>query len=127
MMGNRKSYHKVKMQDKIAARDGWRCNYCGETLVHSTTWNYVWDRVVEGDEDGILKYGSNEERRALQHLKERTGVGAQLDHKTPVASGGTNEIENLVLSCPRCNNKKSNRIPYRMMKWIFGGWRHAKA
>ncbi len=29
-----------------------------------------------------------------------------IDHKTPVARGGTNDIENLHLTCPRCNLRK---------------------
>lgn len=29
-----------------------------------------------------------------------------IDHKTPVSRGGTNSIENLHLTCPRCNMKK---------------------
>lgn len=29
-----------------------------------------------------------------------------IDHKTPVSRGGTNDLENLHLTCPRCNMKK---------------------
>lgn len=29
-----------------------------------------------------------------------------IDHMVPIASGGTNDPTNLVLSCPKCNNKK---------------------
>jgi len=29
-----------------------------------------------------------------------------IDHKTPVARGGTNDIENLHITCPRCNLRK---------------------
>ena len=31
-----------------------------------------------------------------------------IDHKTPVSKGGTNALDNLHLTCPRCNLKKSD-------------------
>ncbi|MCX5744443.1 MAG: HNH endonuclease, partial [Proteobacteria bacterium] len=34
----------------------------------------------------------------------------QVDHIIPVSRGGSDENENLVTSCDRCNNGKSNRI-----------------
>lgn len=34
--------------------------------------------------------------------------GYHIDHKTPVSRGGGNEVENLQLTCPRCNMRKSN-------------------
>lgn len=33
-----------------------------------------------------------------------------IDHMVPIAKGGTNDPTNLVLSCPRCNNKKRANI-----------------
>lgn len=35
-------------------------------------------------------------------------VVLQIDHFIPVASGGTNDMENLVTSCQECNNGKSD-------------------
>lgn len=32
-----------------------------------------------------------------------------IDHKTPISRGGSNFIENIALSCPRCNEMKSNK------------------
>jgi 5-methylcytosine-specific restriction endonuclease McrA len=29
-----------------------------------------------------------------------------IDHKQPIAKGGTNELSNLHLTCPRCNMRK---------------------
>ena len=31
-----------------------------------------------------------------------------IDHRVPLCNGGTNDIENLVLACNRCNNMKSD-------------------
>lgn len=33
----------------------------------------------------------------------------QIDHKIPVSKGGTNDPENLLISCAQCNNRKSAR------------------
>ncbi|MFM2661474.1 HNH endonuclease [Vibrio chagasii] len=33
-----------------------------------------------------------------------------IDHMFPIARGGTNDPTNLVLSCPKCNNKKRARV-----------------
>lgn len=34
-----------------------------------------------------------------------------IDHRTPVSAGGSNDPENLVLSCVRCNLKKGAKMP----------------
>ena len=45
----------------------------------------------------------------------------ELDHIYPISAGGTNEPENLVTSCNRCNNKKKDReVPPPM---VFGRFR----
>lgn len=35
-----------------------------------------------------------------------------LDHRVPLSRGGANTIENIVVSCPSCNLRKNNRLPY---------------
>lgn len=35
-----------------------------------------------------------------------------IDHYEPLSKGGEHTIENIVLSCPTCNMKKSNKSPY---------------
>lgn len=39
-----------------------------------------------------------------------------LDHRIPLARGGANSIGNLCLSCPKCNQRKSAKMP-----WEFNG------
>lgn len=40
--------------------------------------------------------------------------GYHADHRIPLARGGTNGPENIVLSCPPCNLKKGKRMPWEM-------------
>ncbi len=41
-----------------------------------------------------------------------------IDHKTPVSRGGTNNNENLVLSCLHCNTQKGNKTEEEYRKWL---------
>ena len=42
--------------------------------------------------------------------------GFDVDHITPKAAGGGNEITNLQLLCKPCNNAKSDRHPVEFMQ-----------
>lgn len=37
-----------------------------------------------------------------------------IDHRIPIARGGSNGVENLVVSCAPCNHKKSYKMPWEM-------------
>lgn len=39
-------------------------------------------------------------------------TGFHIDHRQPLARGGDNNPSNIVLACPRCNMKKSARLPH---------------
>lgn len=66
--------------------------------------------------------GSKDRRRRKQTLLQRYGnvcyyCGVtvakdrlQMDHIVPRSRGGTNAIDNLVLSCPSCNKVKDNKF-----------------
>jgi len=43
-----------------------------------------------------------------------------IDHKTPVIKGGTNENDNLVLSCLHCNTQKGSKTEYEYKEWLNG-------
>lgn len=37
-----------------------------------------------------------------------------VDHRIPIARGGTNDVGNLVISCAPCNHSKSSKMPWEM-------------
>ena len=41
-----------------------------------------------------------------------------IDHKTPVIKGGTNENDNLVLSCLHCNTQKGSKTEDEYRRWL---------
>jgi 5-methylcytosine-specific restriction endonuclease McrA len=43
----------------------------------------------------------------------------QLDHVYPLSKGGKHDISNLVVSCRKCNNRKSNKHPEDWMNELF--------
>lgn len=42
--------------------------------------------------------------------------GYHVDHVQPLAKGGTNDIKNIQLLCPRCNHTKSDKDPIEFMQ-----------
>ena len=83
---------------KLARIYGWFCTYCGVQLVDGTiiTNAFMW----------LPEYGIP---------KPQIPSGAKmatLDHKIPQSKGGSDDMDNLVLCCPECNWKKSNRVSY---------------
>ena len=86
LVHKRKSTRKpVSKRAIIAKRDGWVCCWCGRPL------------------------------------QERAGIGglrlvddaATLEHVVPCSLGGTNNIDNLKLSCPGCNSARGSNQSWR--------------
>ena len=74
---------KAKLRKQLADKYGWKCYYCGANL----TPDDKWDDFYYCEANGYYF--------------------PQLDHRTPKSLGGGNSIDNLVLSCRRCNRDKS--------------------
>lgn len=68
-------------------------------------------------EDILLQYRS-------QHGKcwwctKRVGGKYHVDHVRPLARGGTNNPNNLVISCPDCNLAKNDKLPHEWIGRLF--------
>lgn len=50
----------------------------------------------------------------------RGGAGFHLDHRVPLASGGTHSLENLALCCEMCNRAKWHHSEEAFMAWLRG-------
>ena len=89
------------LQLRVFYRDSWHCRYCHHALFFSPTLKLL-DQAAPG--------------HSYYHVNGKTGHMlplfqwrfASVDHIVPVDAGGTNEIENLVAACWRCNLDKSN-------------------
>lgn len=46
------------------------------------------------------------------------GKTYHVDHVVPLSKGGRNDLSNLVLTCPKCNLSKGNKLPH---EWTEGG------
>lgn len=40
------------------------------------------------------------------------------DHYVPLARGGRNSIDNLVVSCPHCNSQRQDKLPDEYWVWL---------
>lgn len=86
----------------LHARDGYHCRYCGIPVIRSQVRKAICQLYPQ-----VVIWGS---KNASQHAGFQV-LWAQYDHVVPHAFGGTNELENLVVSCAACNfGKMSYRL-----------------
>ena len=80
-----------KIKSALMAEDP-HCWYCGNRLARFPD-DYEWDERSEG-----------------YVLWNHTGLRpVQCEHQIPKSKGGANTADNIVLSCPPCNQKKLTR------------------
>lgn len=58
-----------------------------------------------------------------RYCGEYIGLNGEIEHKTPLARGGSNDKENLVWACYQCNKEKANKTEERIFgmekeKWL---------
>lgn len=79
---------------QLHQRDGYHCRFCGIPVIRSETRARIM-RAYPGD----LGWGKrNRERHAAFFA-----MWVQYDHLVPHAKGGTNSLENIVVTCAACN------------------------
>ena len=84
----------------VLNRDKNICQYCGKKGVRVFRWGKPC--VVENPNRKILKDNTNYNDRDL--------IPFEIDHIISVHYGGTNKVNNLTLSCQKCNRKKGRFI-----------------
>ncbi len=81
-------------KSRVHQRDGYHCRFCGMPVIRSQTRKLIHEAyphaVIWGDKE-------------LQQHAAFQAMWAQYDHIVPHARGGTNDLENLVLTCAPCN------------------------
>ena len=78
----------------LHARDGYHCRFCGIAVISSD----VRKRIVRAYPDAVT-WGR---RNCDQHAAFQA-MWAQYDHVVPYQRGGSNDCENLVVTCAPCN------------------------
>jgi 5-methylcytosine-specific restriction endonuclease McrA len=79
---------------QLHQRDGYHCRFCGIPVIRKEIRKRI--KAVYPD---ALSWGR---RNSEQHAAFQA-MWAQYDHLTPHAFGGTNDLNNLVVTCAPCN------------------------
>lgn len=80
----------------------------------------AWNRVYELRKAGVKGSHTPEDIQALLHAQrgrchwcgKPCGSNYHVDHRIALAAGGTNDVGNLVISCPACNLSKQAKPPW---------------
>jgi len=84
----------------LLERDGYHCRWCGIPVIRAE----VRTRIREHYPRALRRGGTN----ASQHAGFQA-MWVQYDHVLPHAHGGTNDLDNLVISCAPCNYGRTDR------------------
>lgn len=84
----------------LLERDGYHCRFCGIPVVRAEIRTRIRNRYPDA-----LPWGRT---NASQHAGFQA-MWVQYDHVLPYAHGGTNDLDNLVISCAPCNYGRTDR------------------
>lgn len=79
---------------QIIARDGFHCRFCGIPVIHKRIRERAKKLYPE-----TVSWGST---NASQHAAFQA-MWLQFDHLVPHSRGGSNELDNLLITCAPCN------------------------
>lgn len=88
-----------KTKEEILQRDNYTCAYCNYKLIDLAAISQALNDIAVGEKWSLEKY---EQTENLIYSLFRP-YSATIDHKKPKKKGGTDEKENLVAACFRCN------------------------
>ena len=78
----------------IHERDGYNCRFCGMPVIRAEV-----RARINSNYPSVARWGPKE----LEQHAAFQAMWAQYDHVVPHAKGGTNDLENIVLTCAACN------------------------
>jgi len=91
---------KRRARATLSEQHGWTCHYCGMPLVPDGEWDTYCN-----------KFGDS--------YLEPSGMSfPELDHLMPRSKGGSSKIDNLVLSCGKCNHQKNDKTEGEYIGWL---------
>ncbi|MDB5987700.1 MAG: endonuclease [Nevskia sp.] len=97
---------KVRMpsaeeKQRLHQRDGFHCRFCGMPVIRKE----IRQRIAKAYPDA-LQWGR---QNITQHAAFQS-MWAQYDHIVPHARGGTNDLNNVVVTCAACNFGRMNYL-----------------
>ena len=101
----------AKKSKQIGERDGFCCHYCGYPLAFPIKRVVGWKHYDDFWNDGYNDLRPGDYPIYEFEQPENTKYPT-IDHKIPKSQGGTNDMDNLVLSCIDCNIQKGARHTY---------------
>ena len=106
------------LNEIIWKRDKFRCHYCHcQIFPYSLYWEWeqsIMQTYFDAFENGEISYEEylgfiDDDRLSSIWKKYHKYDLATIDHLVPMSKGGSDELENLVSCCRRCNSKKNNK------------------
>lgn len=89
----------AEVKRQVVNRDGWRCRYCHLRLITSSAMTALERRLPAALPMGRTDFDSHRMQCVLR---------LTWDHVEARAAGGTNTVDNVVVSCGACNYNKGS-------------------
>ena len=86
-------------QKRILKRDGFHCRFCGIPVIHERI-----RKKIHRSYPGSVPWG----RTNLSQHAAFQAMWLQFDHLLPHSAGGTNSLNNILITCAPCNYGKSD-------------------
>ena len=121
------AYREAHQEELAAKKARYYCEHPDEIRAKAKAWravNYIRHRAsahrrraMMCGERGTYKPSDvrdqyERQRGRCYYCDARVGSDYHIDHVVPLARGGSNTADNLVVACPSCNLSKHTRLPH---------------
>lgn len=96
----------------------WRANHKEYISVWNRRIKAARTRAIGTHTAGDIKDQYTRQKGKCFWCGEIVGKNYHVDHVVPLARGGSNWPDNLVISCPTCNMRRRDKLPH---EWAEGG------